>query len=46
MIDSIEIKLKQNQIANHHMLDEKTVDKIDKMCINNVQIKFFSLKAK
>jgi hypothetical protein len=28
------------------MLDEKAVEKIDKMCINNVQIKFFSLKAK
>jgi hypothetical protein len=28
------------------MLDEKTVDKIDKMGINNVQMKFFSLKTK
>jgi hypothetical protein len=27
------------------MLDEKTVDKIDKMCTNNVQMEFFSLKA-
>ncbi len=45
MIDSIEKKLKKNVIANYHMLDEKTIDKIDKMCINNVQMKFFSLKA-
>jgi hypothetical protein len=46
MIDSIEKKLKEDVIADYHMLDEKTVDKIDKMCINNVQMKFFSLKAK
>ncbi len=46
MIDSIEKKLKKDLIADYHMLDEKTVDKIDKMCINNVQMKFFSLKAK
>jgi hypothetical protein len=46
MIDSIEIDLKQILITNHHMLNEKTVNKIDKMCINNVQMKFFSLKAK
>ncbi len=46
MIDSIEKKLKKDVIADYHMLDEKTVDKIDKMCINNVQMKFFSLKAK
>jgi hypothetical protein len=45
MIDSIEKKLKEDVIADHHMLDEKTVDKIDKMCINNVQIKFFSIKS-
>ncbi len=46
MTDSIEIELKQDLIADHHMLDEKTVDKIDKMCTNNVQMEFFSLKAK
>jgi hypothetical protein len=46
MIDSIEKKLKKDVIADYHMLDEKTVDKIDKMCTNNVQMKFFSLKAK
>jgi hypothetical protein len=38
-------KLKEDVIANYHMLDEKTVDKIDKMCINNVQMKFFSVKS-
>jgi hypothetical protein len=32
MIDPIEKKLKEDVIADHHMLDEKTVDKIDKMC--------------
>jgi hypothetical protein len=46
MIDSIEKKLKKDVIADYHMLDEKTVDKIDKMGINNVQMKFFSLKTK
>jgi hypothetical protein len=46
MIDSIEKKLKKDLIADYHMLDEKTVDKIDKMCINNVHMKFFSLKTK
>jgi hypothetical protein len=46
MIDSIEKKLKKNVIADYHMLDKKTVDKIDKMCTNNVQMKFFSLKEK
>jgi hypothetical protein len=46
MIDSIEKKLKKDVIADYHILDEKTVDKIDKMCINNVQMKFFSLQAK
>jgi hypothetical protein len=46
MIDSIEKKLKEDVIADYHMLDEKTVDKIDKMCTNNVQMKFFLLKAK
>jgi hypothetical protein len=46
MIDSIEKKLKKDVIADYHILDEKTVDKIDKMCTNNVQMKFFSLKAK
>jgi hypothetical protein len=46
MIDSIEKKLKEDVITNYHMLDEKTVDKIEKMCTNNVQKKFFSLKAK
>ncbi len=45
MIDSIEKKLKKDVIADYHMLDEKTVDKIDKMCINNVQMKFFSVKS-
>jgi hypothetical protein len=29
MIDSIEKKLKKDVIANYHMLDEKTVDKIE-----------------
>ncbi len=46
MIDSIEKKLKKDVIADYHMLDAKTVNKIEKMCTNNVQIKFFSLKAK
>jgi hypothetical protein len=46
MIDSIEKKLKKDVIADYHILDEKTVDKIDKMCTNNVQKKFFSLKTK
>ncbi len=45
MIDSIEKKLKEDVIADYHMLDEKTVDKIDKMCTNNVQMKFFSVKS-
>ncbi len=45
MIDSIEKKLKKDVIADYHMLDEKTVDKIDKMCINNVQIKFLSVRS-
>ncbi len=45
MIDSIEIELKEDVIADYHMLDEKTVDKIDKMCINNVQMKFFSVRS-
>ncbi len=44
-IDSNAIELKQNAISNYYSLNEKTVDKIDKMCINNVQMKFFSLKA-
>jgi hypothetical protein len=44
MIDSIEKKLKEDVIADYHILDEKTVDKIDKMCTNNVQMKFFSVK--
>jgi heme oxygenase len=46
MIDPIKKKLKKDVIADYHMLDEKSVDKIDKICINNVQMKFFSLKAK
>jgi hypothetical protein len=46
MIDSIEKKLKENVIADYHIFEEKAIDKIDKMCINNVQIKFCSLKAK
>jgi hypothetical protein len=45
IIDSIEKKLKEDVIADYHMLDEKTIDKIDKMYINNVQIKFFSIKS-
>jgi hypothetical protein len=44
-IDSNAIELKQNAISDYYSLNEKTVDKIDKMCINNVQMKFFSLKA-
>jgi hypothetical protein len=43
--NSIEKKLKEDVITDYHMLDEKTVDKIDKMCINNVQMKFFSVKS-
>jgi hypothetical protein len=46
IIDSNAIELKENVIFDYHFLNEKTVDKIDKMCINNVQMKFFSLKAK
>jgi hypothetical protein len=46
MIDSNAIELKENVISDYHSLNEKTVDKIDKMCTNNVQMKFFSLKAK
>ncbi len=38
MIDSNKIELKQKQIAEYHMLDEKIVEKIDKMCTNHVQI--------
>jgi hypothetical protein len=45
IIDSIEIELKEDAISDHHMRDEKTVDKIDKMCTNNDQMKFFSLVA-
>jgi hypothetical protein len=45
MIDSTEIELKEDVISNHYMRDEKTVDKIGKMCTNNVQMEFFSLKA-
>jgi hypothetical protein len=45
MIDSNAIKLKEDAISDHYMRNEKTVDKIDKMCINNVQMKFFSVKS-
>jgi hypothetical protein len=45
MIDLIEKNLKEDVIADYYMLDEKTVDKIDKMCINNVQMKFLSVKS-
>ncbi len=45
MIDSNKIELKQKQIAEYHMLDEKIVEKIDKMCTNHVQMKFFSIKS-
>jgi hypothetical protein len=45
-IDSIEKKLKEDVIADYHILDEKTVDKINKMCINNVQMKFFLIRSK
>jgi hypothetical protein len=45
MIDSIEKKLKKDIIADYHMLHEKTIDKIEKICINNVQMKFFSVRS-
>jgi hypothetical protein len=43
--DRFDRKKAEDVITDYHMLDEKTVDEIDKMCINNVQIKFFSLKT-
>ncbi len=42
--DSNKIELKKKQIAEYHMLDEKIVEKIDKMCTNHVQMEFFSIK--
>jgi hypothetical protein len=36
VIDSNKIELKKKQIAEYHMLDEKTIEKIDKMCTNYV----------
>ncbi len=36
MIDSNKIELKKKQIAEYHMLNEKIVEKINKMCINHV----------
>jgi predicted regulator of amino acid metabolism with ACT domain len=44
MIDSNKIELKKKQIAEYYMLNKKTVKKIDKMCTNYVQMKFFSIK--
>jgi hypothetical protein len=44
MIDSNKIELKKKQIAEYYILDEKIVEKIDKMCTNHVQMKFFSIK--
>ncbi len=44
MIDLNKIELKQKQIAEYHMLNKKIVEKIGKICINHVQIKFFSIK--
>jgi hypothetical protein len=38
------IELKKKQIVEYYMLDEKIVEKIDKMCTNHVQMKFFSIK--
>jgi hypothetical protein len=43
--DPTEKELKEDVIADYHMLDEKAVGKIGKMCTNNVQMEFFSLKA-
>jgi hypothetical protein len=44
MTDPNAIELKQDAISDYYSLNEKTVDKIDKMCINNVQMEFFSIK--
>ncbi len=38
------IEQKKKQIAEYYMLNEKIVEKIDKMCTNHVQMKFFSIK--
>lgn len=38
------IKQKLETISNFEDLEEKAVDKIDKMCINIVQMKFLSIK--
>ncbi len=44
VIDLNKIELKKKQIAEYYILSEKIVEKIDKMCTNHVQIKFFSIK--
>ncbi len=44
VIDSDKIELKKEQQAEYHMLDEKIVGKIGKMCTNHVQMEFFSIK--
>jgi hypothetical protein len=44
MTDPDKIELKKEQIAEYHMLDEKVVGKIGKMCTNHVQMEFFSIK--
>jgi hypothetical protein len=45
VIDPNKIELKKKQQAEYHMLNEKIVEKIDKMCTNHVQMKFFSIKT-
>jgi hypothetical protein len=44
MTDPNKIEQKKKQIAEYHMLNEKIVEKIGKMCTNHVQMKFFSIK--
>ncbi len=45
IIDPNKIELKNEQIPENYMLNEKIVEKISKMCTNHVQMKFFSIKT-
>ncbi len=44
MIDPNKIELKKKQIAEYYTLNKKILEKINKMCTNHVQMKFFSIK--
>jgi hypothetical protein len=46
IIDLNAIEVKKDVISDPYMRNKKTVDKIDKMYTNNVQIKFFLVESK